>query len=385
MTGATDALLQHLEISRRHLPVLRKQGRDLNRDHPECRRTTNAGWTKMVELAADAARTHQFDEKTLRLTLAGIASRSHGDGNTVNQALEEGWKRGVAHSMADGILTQHEESRLREFRDRLALAASGADRKAAGELERAATDRLTLDARLAALAVDDPESHLNELADSLRQSDLGQDQQTALLVRAWEAAVEGTLEDGLLTLDEENSLHRYLDHFNIAAKVDDNRVLTALVQAAVIRDITEGIVPQRQNITGRVPFNLMKSETLVWVMQDVDYIEEVTGRERRGSSHGLSIRVARGVYYRPGTFRSRNVEWDETVHQDTGLLGFTTKHIYFSGAKKKFRVRYDRIVDFESFDDGFGLMREAQTAKPQSFRTGDRWFAFNLAVNLAQM
>lgn len=37
------------------------------------------------------------------------------------------------------------------------------------------------------------------------------------------------------------------------------------------------------------------------------------------------------------------------------------------------------------FSDGFGLMRDTQTDKPQSFRTGDGWFAFNLATNLAQM
>ena len=356
------------------------------RDHPQCRRTHDAGFQEMVNLAAEAARDHSFNEMDLRLTLAGIASRSHGDGNTVNLALEEGWKRGVAHSMADSILTQEEESRLREFRDRLALADSGADPKATDELERAAADRLTLDARLAALAVDDPEPHLNDLSHALQQSDLDQGQKTTLLVRAWETAVEGTLEDGLLTLDEENALARYMEHFALTPEqLNQNGVQTALVQAAVIREITEGIIPQRQNIQGRVPFNLMKSETLVWVMQDVDYLEVITRRERRGSSHGLSIRVARGVYYRPGTFRSRNVEWDETVHQDTGLLGFTTKHLYFSGSKKKFRVRYDRIVDFEPYDDGFGIMRDAQTAKPQSFRTGDGWFAFNLATNLAQM
>ena len=28
---------------------------------------------------------------------------------------------------------------------------------------------------------------------------------------------------------------------------------------------------------------------------------------------------------------------------------------------------------------------KSQTAKSQSFRTGDGWFAYNLAVNLAQM
>ena len=158
-----------------------------------------------------------------------------------------------------------------------------------------------------------------------------------------------------------------------------------MVKAAVIREITEGGIPQRQNITGRVPFNLMKSEKLVWVMDDVDYIETVVRRERRGSSHGLSIRVAKGLYYRPSTFRIRIIEKEETVHQDTGLLGFTTKHIYFSGPKKKFRLRYDKIVDFDPYDDGFGIMKDNQTAKPQAFKTGDGWFAFNLAVYLAQI
>ena len=106
----------------------------------------------MVTLAADAARTHAFDDKSLRLTLEEIAHRSYGDGATVNQALEEGWKRGIDHAMTDGILTQTEEARLREFRDRLALADSGADQKATAQLERASTDRLMLDASLVAVA-----------------------------------------------------------------------------------------------------------------------------------------------------------------------------------------------------------------------------------------
>ena len=129
----------------------------------------------------------------------------------------------------------------------------------------------------------------------------------------------------------------------------------------------------------------MKSEKLVWVIRETDYLEVVTRRQRRGGSQGVSIRVAKGLYYRPGTFRNRSVEWEETVHQDTGLLGLTAKHLYFSGGRKRFSVRYDRIVDFEPFSDGFGIMRDAQTAKPQSFRTGDDWFAYNLGVNLAQM
>ena len=34
-------------------------------------------------------------------------------------------------------------------------------------------------------------------------------------------------------------------------------------------------------------------------------------------------------------------------------------------------VRYDKIVNFDPYDDGFGIMKDNQTAKPQVFRTGD--------------
>ena len=66
------------------------------------------------------------------------------------------------------------------------------------------------------------------------------------------------------------------------------------------------------------------------------------------------------------------------------MLGFTTKHIYFAVSRKRFRVRYDRIVAFDPYQDGFGIMRDAQTARPQAFRTSDGWFAYNLVTNLAQ-
>ena len=102
-------------------PFCRQKASIIARAHRDCQETFQSGWTEMVTIATEAARTHQFDEKTLRLTLAEIARRSHRDGPTVNEALEDGWKQGVAHSMADGILTQAEETLLREFRDRLTM------------------------------------------------------------------------------------------------------------------------------------------------------------------------------------------------------------------------------------------------------------------------
>ena len=172
------------------------------------------------------------------------------------------------------------------------------------ELDRAGADRVVMEARLAAISVQDGDSHLRDLALSIRQAGLGQGEANRLLIRAWETVVQGALEDSLLSLDEENALARYADHFSLTQQdLDRNGVQTSLVQAAVLREVTQGIIPKRQLARGHVPFNLMKSETLVWVIQGVDYLETVVRRERRGASHSVSIRVARGPYYRPITFQ----------------------------------------------------------------------------------
>ena len=70
---------------------------------------------------------------------------------------------------------------------------------------------------------------------------------------------------------------------------------------------------------------------------------------------------------------------EETVHADKGVLGLTTKYIHFAGSRKRSRVRCDRILAFDPYKDGFGIMRDAQTAKPQAFRTKGGWFVANLA------
>ena len=48
-------------------------------------------------------------------------------------------------------------------------------------------------------------------------------------------------------------------------------------------------------------------------------------------------------------------------------------------------ARHERIVSFTPYTDGIGVQRDALTAKPQSFVTGDGWFTYNLVTNLAKL
>ena len=98
----------------------------------------------------------------------------------------------------------------------------------------------------------------------------------------------------------------------------------------------------------------------------------------------MSLRIAKGVYWRVGGFKGRPVETIDRVHADTGLLGITTKHVYFHGPNKSFRIGHDKIISFTPYTDGVGVMRDAATARAQIFVTGDGWFTYNLLRNAAE-
>ena len=208
----------------------------------------------------------------------------------------------------------------------------------------------------------------------------------SIIVQGWEKAVDIAFDDNLLSEQEESSLGKIIEHFALSQQVLDKKgAYSRLVKGTVLRDIMEGNLPERMKVDGNLPFNLHKAEKIVWVFRDVNYYEQKNRTRYVGGSKGVSIRIAKGVYYRVGAFKGERVQTPETVHVDTGLLGVTNKHIYFAGPAKGFRIAYNKIVSFEPFFDGIGIQRDAQTAKPQSFQTGDGWFTYNLITNLAQL
>ena len=230
------------------------------------------------------------------------------------------------------------------------------------------------------------ENLVTELGDLATSSFVSSEKIRDALLEGWEQAVQTALGDHLISREEETNLADYADRFHLPQEeLDRNGARTSVIQGSVIREVVEGNLPDRQQVVGQIPFNLQKSEKLVWVFEDVSYLEERVQRERVGGAQGASIRVMRGVYYHTGGFRSRTVETTVTEKMDVGLMGLTNKHIYFAGSSKRFRVAYSRIVAFDPFSDGFGIMREAQTARPQMFITGNGWFVYNMVTNLAQM
>lgn len=207
------------------------------------------------------------------------------------------------------------------------------------------------------------------------------------LAAGWRNAVVEAMEDHVLSNQEKRGLNRYRTRFDLTEK-QLNRAghFELFAKMALLNSLVEhGVIPRTDRRRararfGRLPFNLMKSEGLVWMFNNVGYMQQITRREHRGQSMGMSFRVAKGVYVRPGTFRGRSVSTTSMEETDAGVLGVTTKHLYFKGSEKSFRVRLEKIVSFEPYRDGLGIMRDTASAKPEIFtmQPTDAWFSINL-------
>jgi len=156
-------------------------------------------------------------------------------------------------------------------------------------------------------------------------------------------------------------------------------VYQRLGKAAIITEIQKGTLPTAFGPANfRPPVNLQKGEQVVWAFRQVRFYEDRVHNRRVGGSRGVSVRVAKGVYYHTGRFASHTVSSVEREHIDTGDLVVATKGLYFAGGSKGFRLPYNKIVSFEPFSDALGIIKDGVNAKHQLFKTDDGWFLYNL-------
>jgi hypothetical protein len=232
-------------------------------------------------------------------------------------------------------------------------------------------------------SIDALQSHLTEVA---QDGYISENEKRALLVQGWTDAVDRYLEDGVLDESEERRLGEFKSRLSLSQEDLDTRgAFTRVAKSAVIRDVLNGVIPRRMTVEGTLPINLERNEEVVWLFHGCEYLEDKTRRLYVGGSQGMSFRIMKGVYYRIGAFAGQPIDRTERVHIDTGMVVITNKHIFFAGPAKALRVPYAKIVSFQPFSNGMGIIRDASNAKPQIFVTGDGWFTYNLVTNLAHL
>ena len=206
----------------------------------------------------------------------------------------------------------------------------------------------------------------------------------SLAITGWSVAVEHCLDGVGIDAATETKLVQLEKAFELTqADLDVDGSYSRVAKAVLLRDISAGKMPQRVTISGPIQINLQKNERIIWLFNGAQLLEDKTVRQYVGGSSGISVRVAKGFYVRSGAFRGHSVAHTERVLVDSGQVFVTDKNIYFVGPRKSVRSPYQKIVSFQPFSDGIGLIRDTANAKCQVLKTGDGWFTFNLVTSLS--
>ena len=151
-------------------------------------------------------------------------------------------------------------------------------------------------------------------------------------------------------------------------------------KATILRMLEDDKLPDMSDaFKGYNPFKFQKSEHLIWVFDDVKYLENKIKREIVGRTAGASFRVMKGVSVRTSGSRGTPVETEETIPRGIGPMAITTKHLYFKG-ERSFRIPFGKMVSIEPYSDGVEITRDRANALPEFFIIGekDAPFAYGL-------
>lgn len=192
--------------------------------------------------------------------------------------------------------------------------------------------------------------------------------------------VDKALEDNMLTKEEERAITGLFTCAGIPIASMDSAARERLLKAAVVRDLLNANIHPRFSASD-LPFNLQKTEIPVWLWRGVHVLRDKTVSEWQGRSQGVSIRVARGVYWRLGANRGQKVSYEVKESMGRGPLAVTNRHLYFQGDGAALRIRHDKIISMNLYDDGVVIYPDGARAKPLTILTYDAWFLINCLSN----
>ncbi|MDY0103312.1 MAG: hypothetical protein RBS07_10260 [Lentimicrobium sp.] len=204
-----------------------------------------------------------------------------------------------------------------------------------------------------------------------------------MIIQLYDGAVDVYLEDGVLSELEIDILDKYEAIFNISsAELNEAGITNKIVKNLVLQDVIKGDIKANRIHLNDNPFLFEKDEIAIWFFEDVELYELITKTKIVGGSHGASIKIAKGLYYRTSSFKGEPIKTEESKLTAVGSFVLTNKNIYFGSPRKTLKIKYSQIISMPTFSDAIGIQQSRANSKPLYFKNIDVGFVFNVISNL---
>ncbi len=206
------------------------------------------------------------------------------------------------------------------------------------------------------------EDELELLNKQKSASGLTDDDIKSLKTTVYLTAFNAAKVDRQITQEESDELTRIKEYLNIS-DAETKASEKELARFRLLAEINQGNLPN-------IPVSnivTQKNEKVYWVEPSILAEEKVVRRRYEGGSHGVSLRIMKGVSYRVGASKGHFVADTDIVAVSTGEFIITNKRTIFRGDGKSFAFKLDKILDIQLFTNAIYLA-EANKAKPRMVR-----------------
>jgi len=190
--------------------------------------------------------------------------------------------------------------------------------------------------------------------------------------------IERVAADHLLSQQEDERFGDLCHAFDLSPDAIGSAECT-LLKARVLRGLDEGEIVKIDLDNQEV---WLHGEQPVWEFTESQYFTTHTRVQYIGGSHGVSVRVAKGVYYRASSFHGEPVRTEELVEQGVGSLVVTTESMVFDSPGKAIRLPFKKILSVHAYPDAIEVLSDGINKRPAIFKVDDPSFAANLLGRL---
>ena len=178
---------------------------------------------------------------------------------------------------------------------------------------------------------------------------------------------------GIVTDVELEEIERFIKKTEWSEnKIDCHGYLSKVIYMHVKQSVKNGKIPTFHSIPKtECPFILNSDEKIIWIFNRVDFYNTKLHKSYSGGSNGISVRIARGVYYRTGGHKGKVEASYSLDYIDSGLLYLTTNGIYYKSNNQAIEVPFKKLMTFECFKNSIEIQLKSSQFKAMKFSNVD--------------
>jgi hypothetical protein len=214
-------------------------------------------------------------------------------------------------------------------------------------------------------------------ASFIKPRDLG-----SLCVGGMSSMIDAVLKERLLTTVEDERIVEIRDALGPSI-ADVSELNEKLIKIGMLRELSEGHLPDRVDVVGPMPIELRPHERIIWIFNGAVCFRRENPVTAQPNGKGFVFPATeKDLYCGMRAFINDPIPMADLVQEATGDLVVTDRNLYFIFGDGQRRIPMVKITALQPHADGIQVTSEQPQGRSRTFKLGDPWLAANLIVRL---